>query len=65
MVDHVILFEMTFEAVDMSGDVGCCSIVVGMHVGKFSLSMKWLEFCMSELIMLPLWSELGEYKDGW
>jgi len=64
IVDHVILFEMTFVAVDMSGEVGCCSIVVGMRVGKFSLSMMWLEFCISELMRLPLWSELGEYQDG-
>ena len=56
---------MMFEAVYMSGDVGCCSIAVGMRVGKFSLSMMWLEFCISELMRLPLWSELGEYQDGW
>jgi hypothetical protein len=61
IADHVALFEMMLKAVDMSGDVGCCSIVVGMRVGEFSLSMMWLEFCTSELIRLPLWSELGEY----
>ena len=65
MVDHVILFETTFEAVDMSGDVGCCCIVVGMRVGEFQLSMMWLESRMSELMKLPLWSDLGEYQDGW
>ena len=60
IVFHVVLLNRLFVTVVMSGEVGCCRLLLGSLVGVLVLSTMWLELEMMSFIRLPLWSSYGE-----
>ena len=44
----------------ISGEVVCCSVVVGTLVGVFVFNVMWSEFLMTSAISCPLWSSVYE-----
>ena len=47
-------------AVVMSGEVGCCSVLLGFLVGVSELRVMCAEFCIMSAMCDPLWSSVGE-----
>ena len=54
------LIKSVLDAVVMSGDYVCCSVVFGTLVGVFVLSVMWSELLMTSAISCPLWSSVYE-----
>ena len=50
------------DAVVISGDDVCCSVVFGTLVGVFSV--MWSELLMPFAISCPLWSSVYECQSG-
>ena len=48
------------DTVVISGDDGCCSVVLGTLVGVFVFSVLWSELLMTSTISWPLWSSVYE-----
>ena len=46
------------DAVVISGDDACCSVVFGTLVGVFVFSVMWSELLMTSVISCALWSSV-------
>ena len=65
MIVHVELSTMysVFDAVVISGEDVCCSVLFGTLIGVFVFSIMWSELLMTSAISCHLWSSVYEsYK---
>ena len=49
------------DAVVISGENVCCSLVFGTLVGVFVFSVMWSELLMTSAIRCPVWSSVYEF----